>query len=134
MDMGITTRNYILWDPNHIMETTNHLWLSPATGLAHEANHALQYDNESIKGDENQRLEYEKSTIEGSDNEYTSKEERRVITGIEQEAAIKHGDISKGQVTRYNHKGKQLKGDVSNLTPEEIQSIIQSNNRLWEER
>ena len=134
MDMTITRRNYILWDPNHIMETTNHLWLSPATGLAHEANHALQYDNESIKGDENQRLEYEKSIIEGSDKEYTNKEDRRVITGIEQEAAIKHGDISKGQVTRYDHKGKQLKGDVSNLTPEEIQSIIQSNNRLWEER
>ncbi len=40
----------IYWDPNHLVETDLYIWISPATILGHEAEHALYFDR-SISGD-----------------------------------------------------------------------------------
>ena len=43
-----TETQIIYWDPNHVVESSNGLWRSPATTLAHEAGHAARYD-EAVK-------------------------------------------------------------------------------------
>lgn len=40
------------------------------------------------------------------DDKYDNQLDREVITTIEQEVAIKHGDIFKGDVTRKDHGGE----------------------------
>ena len=94
-----TTTSTIYWDPTTAFLTEEDICLSPATALNHEADHAL----ESI-------LNPEKQLINGStpDDQYDNAEDRRVITGSEQETALKHGEIKDNQVTRKNHKVKCL--------------------------
>lgn len=53
-----------------------------------------------------------------------------MITTIEQEVARKHGEIEGDQVTRTDHSGSQLPGDVINKDPWEIQKIISEHNKL----
>ncbi len=70
--------------------------LSPATILNHEADHALQEVKNPVQ----------KAKDKGtSDLNYGNLEEKRVVTGSEQETARKHGEIKEGEVTRRNHEG-----------------------------
>jgi len=86
----------IHWSPV-VGETSNGITVSPATVLAHEADHAVQ----SIKHPK--QFEKESDPKTGADKEYDTKEERRVITGSEQKTARALGEIKNGQVTRRNH-------------------------------
>ena len=89
-------KSTIYWDPSLGMLTDNNVVLSPASVLNHEADHALQeYENPIQK-------KKDKAT---RDAQYTNKEEKRVITGSEQNTARKHGEIEEGEVTRQNHNG-----------------------------
>ena len=86
--------NTIYWDSELGAETSPGIFISPATILNHEIDHALNAN------------ENPKQAREGKakpDKDYEDKEEKRVITGSEQKTAKKHGDIKKGQVTRKIH-------------------------------
>ncbi len=88
--------NTIYWDPTMGVVTDEGVTLSPATVLNHEADHALQeIDNPTQKAKDKRT----------PDPDYSNLEERRVITGSEQETARKHGEIKEGEVTRKNHSG-----------------------------
>jgi RHS repeat-associated protein len=104
-------QNTIYWDPRRGFESANDVKLSPATLLNHEGDHALQANTNSSQ--------YKKDTDPktGNDKQYGQKEERRVITGVEQETAKKHGEIKDGQVTRTDHEsGKTYKTQNSTTT------------------
>jgi hypothetical protein len=77
--------------------TNEYIELSPASVLNHEVDHALQYDQneEQFTKDRNTK-----------DPDYKNKEEKRVITGSEQETAKKLGEIKEGEVTRKDHGGQ----------------------------
>ena len=66
--------------------------------LNHEADHALSYF-------ENPQEHITRGRTK--DNQYGNKEEKRVITGSEQETAKKLGEIKEGQVTRTDHQGQE---------------------------
>ena len=120
----------INWDPNHLVLTDEGILMSPATALAHEADHAQKYDKVVRENDNSAKKEYNDSIKPNSDSQYSTKEERRVIQGAEQSAARKHGDINAKQTTRKNHKGTQANLNVSNMKPGEIsKKIYESNNQ-----
>ena len=123
--------NTIYWDPDHLVQTNNHILISPATTLAHEADHAQKYDSVENNNDESAKQQFIASTLEGTDNTYKSEEERRVITGTEQTAARKHGEIRNDQVTRTSYKCKNAKINVSNMKPEEIPNYLYENNNQY---
>ena len=86
----------IYWCPNAALYTTNDVILSPATVLNHEFDHMLQgIINPNTKARDRQE----------PDNQYGNLEERRVITGSEQETAIMLGEITPWQKTREDHNG-----------------------------
>ena len=82
------------WNPNMGLMTDNGSFLSPATILEHEADHALgdktgtSASNKPVKG-----------------NPYDNPEEERVIKGSEQATAIANKEIPAIKVTRENHDG-----------------------------
>ena len=123
----------ISWDPNHLVETTDGKLLSPATVLAHEADHAQKYDSTIQSNDNEVKQQYNESVKSHSDEQYSKGEERRVITGTEQEAARKHGDINKQQTTRTNSNGKQANVNITNMKPKEISRYIyETNNQYYD--
>lgn len=69
---------------------------APATVFNHEADHA----NQKLK--KPQQFAKDANT---KDSQYKNAEEKRVITGSEQETARKHGEINENEVTRTDHKG-----------------------------
>ena len=78
----------IAWDPYSALRTTRGGRQSPALGLGHEVDHAV----------ENSRREALLSDTR--DARYDTKEERRVITGSERHAAR-----TLGESVRYDHAG-----------------------------
>ena len=134
---SIATTNFdprnktINWDPDHLLYTDDNILVSPATILAHEADHAQKYDEVIQSNDPTEVQKYSDSKKEGSDAQYGKKEEKRVITGKEQDAARKHGDINKQQTTRKNHRGKQSNINISNMTPEEISKLIYESHNQY---
>jgi RHS repeat-associated protein len=86
----------ISWDPNMAVVTNNAVELSPTSILNHEVDHALQHDKNP---------EQFKKDIRTPDSEYGNMEERRVITGSEQETAKNLGEIKNDEVTREDHLG-----------------------------
>ncbi|MBO7192992.1 MAG: hypothetical protein J6V47_01750 [Bacteroidaceae bacterium] len=89
----------IYWNPNFFVKTSNEVVLYPATILAHEGAHILQ------------DIKYNNSWNEQAttkDPEYGNRLEREVITTIEKEVAIKHGDTYKGNVTRKDNGGEYI--------------------------
>ena len=97
----------IYWDPNHIIQFgENNMQVSPATVLAHEADHVQRYDE--VQGDPSAKASYENDKKLNSDAQYGKSEERRVIEDTEQTAARKHGEIRSDQVTRSTHKEKKI--------------------------
>lgn len=88
--------NELIYNFRGGLKTSNGNNLSPLTILVHELDHIWSA---------NSNPEYaELKNI--SDNKYTNKEEKRVITGIEQVAAKIFGDIKDGETTRENHGGQ----------------------------
>lgn len=119
--------NTIYWDYTHFALTDSDILLSPATVLAHEAAHAVRYDNAIINGTEDQ---WKANAKYGTDSQYRSIEERAVITTTEQEVALKHGEIEHGQVTRTNHKGEKYHVTVADANPADISKVAYEHNIL----
>ena len=87
---------FIIWNPYEGSQSNLGIVMSPATILAHEADHLID-DLTDAKA----HLERRQSV----NIEYGNAEEKRVITGSEQKTALANGEINKGQVTRKNHNG-----------------------------
>ena len=87
------------WNPELGLSVDNGNVLSPATGLDHELDHAIQalLNPEQFKNDRNT-----------NDRQYSNKEEKRVITGSELETAKSNGDIKKNQTTRKGYTGNAV--------------------------
>lgn len=90
---------FIRWNPYEGLSCGQGVVLSPASILAHEADHAIDELTDS-KAHSDRR-----DTL---DPWFDNAEERRVITGSEQKTATANGEIRKGQVTRRNHEGKTV--------------------------
>ena len=86
----------ITWSSRTGVLTNNAFELSPTTVLNHEIDHAVQFD-------QNRQQQIKDANMQ--DENYGNKEERRVITGSEQETAKKMGEIGKTEVTRTDHAG-----------------------------
>jgi RHS repeat-associated protein len=99
-------KNTIYWAPREMLLTNNGVSLSPTTILNHEADHANQND----KHPDQQISDQEEVP------DYSNKEEKRVITGSEQETAKKMGEIKDGEVTRTDHGGTLYKTDSPTST------------------
>ncbi len=86
---------------------------SPVEGLQHEADHGQKYNSN--------KEEYIKD-LNTEDEQFKNKEERRVVTGSEQETARALGKIIDGQVTRKHHMGgKTIRvSDPLSTTPLEV--------------
>ena len=87
----------IYWNPDFGLITNLGAILSPATVLNHEADHALQ----GIENPTQKRVD-----INTKNSKYDNLEEKRVITRSERITAYRHGEINKGEATRYDHKGQ----------------------------
>ena len=113
--------NTIYWDSKRGLKTDNGV-LSPATGLEHEADHALAFNKDPKS--------YE-TRVSTPDKNYDNKEELRVIRESEQKIAIANGEISKGQVTRKDHSG--LPVIVKNVTSNEV-DVLKNDifQKAWE--
>ncbi len=109
----------ISWSPTTGLETENGHVLSPTTCLNHEMAHATNHDDAlkkyykecDIVGVKKATENYNKwvdSTQYDTDKQYRSKEERKVITGIEQYTAKKLGEIKENEVTRTSHSGTKV--------------------------
>ena len=128
----VPTLNTIFWNPNEIRITDEYINMSPATILAHEAAHASEYDRVMNSGSPEEKARLGAMKKPESDPDYDTLEERRVITGPEQVAARKHGEIREDQVTRKNHK--ILKRAISipyEMTPEELSKSLFEHNKLF---
>ena len=91
--------NRLAWNPEKGLKVDNDVVLSPATGLAHEADHANDYF------DNPQKHNTQSNT---PDKKYGTTEEKRVITGSEQKTARANGEIKRGQFTRTGHYGANV--------------------------
>ena len=82
------------WDYHSVIETETGYIVSPAEILSHESDHIYRTETD-----------YEGFVNEygTSDMEYGNMEERRVITGSEQNVAQKLGRLPKNTVTRSHH-------------------------------
>ena len=107
-----------------MIETELSIYVSPVTILAHEAAHAVKYDDVLNSFNKEQQLEYIISIKKGI-------EEMRVITGPEQDAARKHGEIRIDSVTRSNHTGgiKYILVPTQ-ISVEELSELIYERNNL----
>ena len=112
--------NRIHWNPTMGVLTDVGVVMSPATVLNHEADHALQ----GIKNP-NQKA----TDINTPDRDYGNKEEKRVITGSEQETAKKHEEIKEGEVTRTNHGGNTYDTKSPPTTEGKNEVVVSANRR-----
>ncbi len=88
----------IFWNPHLALENDG-VVISPTTALNHELDHAASNSRDPKAYHKRNRTE---------DMQYGSKEEKRVITGSEQETAKALGEVKKGKVTRTNHEGNPV--------------------------
>lgn len=85
----------IIWNPSHILVTDNKVYLFPATILDHELQHAFNHENDP---------NFLNNIVQNSSEQYDNIEEEKVITGREQQTAIKHGETTTDKITRNNHR------------------------------
>jgi hypothetical protein len=106
----------VSWNPTEGLETEKGIVLSPTTILNHEFGHVENYDN-AARGSNEDIKQYNENVKHDPSNPYRSKEEEKVVTGIEQVTAKALGEIEEGEVTRTDHKGKlkQTEGVTSNM-------------------
>ena len=88
-DLFDPNRDVIRWDPRSALRTTEGGRQSPALGLGHEIDHAVESRHK------------ESALAARADRRYDTKEERRVITGSETHAAR-----TLGEAVRYDHRGR----------------------------
>ena len=103
------------WDPSLGALTEEGHIVSPTTILNHEVDHALQHD---------QNPEQFFNDINTPDPNYGDKEEKRVITGSEQDTARKLGEIKEGEVTRTSHSGAILIPVTSSTSTQPANAVI----------
>ena len=90
----------IYWNSKMALFTENIYVLTPAELLSHEFDHVLDYDDNP---------ETTINRLKQLNNAYGNEEEKRVITGSEQEVAKKIGRLRDGETTRDNHFGTPYK-------------------------
>ncbi len=98
----------IRWNSYMGSKSDNGVIRSPASILAHEADHAIDdLTDARAHSDRRDRL----------NAQYGNEEEKRVITGSEQKTSLANGEIKTGQVTRRNHNGTSVLtiGPTSNI-------------------
>lgn len=91
--------NTITWDPHMGMITDKGVIVSPTVVVNHEMDHAL---------DALSNPNHKENAKSGTDKQYGSKEEKRVITGSEQDTARKLNEIKPTEVTRTDHEGQAI--------------------------
>ncbi len=91
--------NTVYWNPTRAYLTNTGYELSPAEVLSHESDHAQQSANNP------EQLNKDRNT---PDKQYSNKEEKRVITGSEQNVAKKLGKLKPGEKTREDHKAAYI--------------------------
>jgi hypothetical protein len=89
----------VYWNSTLGRRNNNGTVVSPATVLDHEFDHAVRHIKDKAGHDQDAAT---------TDKNYTNMEEKRVITGSEQETARANGEIKKGQVTRTGHNGNYV--------------------------
>ena len=124
------TDNTIYWCPDMIVETAEHIYISPATILAHEASHGERYDRAIQSEDIAEKIKLSADKTPNSDEQYSTLEERRVITGPEQVAARKHGEIRPDQVTRKDHEYTNKISIPDGTSVDSITKFIIEHNNL----
>ena len=97
-------------------------WRSSVVILAHEMEHASRafYDPVGFYNDRQPN----------TDSRYDTIEERRVITGMEQEVARALGEINEGEVTRRSHKTHKDSVEPSLSPKNQSSKAALLNNRL----
>ena len=102
---GTTTSSYnprtktINWNSQGGLITTKGVKLSPATILEHEADHANSHRKDPKAHTDRKKI---------NDKNYDNAEEKRVIQGSEQSAALAMREIAPGEKTRTDHAGIAL--------------------------
>ncbi len=110
----------VYWNPSLGLETDEGVTLSPTTALNHELGHALILD---LSFEAGKMKEYNAERNSGSDPDYGTKNERYVITRIEQITAKALGEIKDGQVTRKNHGGIFIETESPTSNQPKMQQI-----------
>lgn len=94
-------KGVILWAPNKaaMLDGNNgsRYYMAPMEILNHEADHGID--------DKTNHKEHVANSRPNTDSQYGTVEEKRVITGSEQDTAKKLGKLKSDQVTRTNHDG-----------------------------
>ena len=119
----ISGLNYLEWDSSRMTYNKGtRKWRSSVVILAHEMEHAVRsiYDPVGFKNDKQTK----------TDNGYDNIEERRVITGKEQEVARALGEINEGEVTRRSHKTNRDRTEPSLSPKNQSSKAALLNNRL----
>ena len=119
----ISGLNYLEWDSSRMTyNKETRKWRSSVVILAHEMEHAVRsiYDPVGFKNDKQTK----------TDNGYDNIEERRVITGKEQEVARALGEINEGEVTRRSHKTHKDSVESSLSPKNQSSKAALLNNRL----
>lgn len=97
-------------------------WRSSVVILAHEVEHVVRAFYDPIGFNSDKQPETDKS--------YDTIEERRVITGKEQEVARALGEINEGEVTRRSHKTNRDRTEPSLSPKNQSSKAALLNNRL----
>ena len=91
--------NTIYWDSHAASKNSNEITMSPATGLAHEGEHANN-NTESVESSQAYH-----SRVDTPNEDFKDEEEKYVITGGEQKQAEANGEVMSGQKVREDHDG-----------------------------
>ncbi len=105
----------ITWDPTMGVITNEGNIMSPTAVLNHEVDHANQHDNNPDQYNKDRKTK---------DPDYKNAEEKRVITGSEQETAKKLGEVEEGQVTRKDHFGTPYETKGPTTTEGKHETVI----------
>ena len=103
---SIATTNFdprnktINWDPDHLLYTDDNILVSPATVLAHEADHAYRSTMKLYRVTILQKFKSIVIQKKKGQMPSTGKKKKTSYNRKEQDAARKHGDINKQQTTR----------------------------------
>ena len=120
----------IYWDYQHLFETSSSIWISPATALDHETEHAKRYDSAIRSTSQQEKKDYVNKNQPNSDTVFDTIEEKEIITGREQSTARKHKEIGKNQVTRNDHEITVLNGTTKGLSPQQIEKKVKEHNEI----
>ena len=92
-------KNTIFWVPNAACKYSNGISVSPATGLAHEGEHANN-NTESVES-----IQTFHDRVNSPNEVFENDGEEGVITGGEQKQAEANGEVESGQKIREDHNG-----------------------------